>query len=167
MCLCLSGGCFCSIAKVCLTLYDPIDCSTPGFPVLHSLLEFAQVRVLWVGDANDLIFCGPLLLLSLIFLSTRVFANELALHIRCTKYWRFSFSISPSNENSGLISLRIDWFNLHAIQGTLKSLLQHHSMKASILWCLAFFGVLTLTPVHNSFDYMDLCWQSVGVGREF
>ena len=172
MCLCLSGGCFCSVAKVYLTLYNGMDCSMPGFPVLHYLPEFAQVHVLWVGDANDLILCGRLLLLPSIFLSIRVFSKELAFHIRWPKYWRFTFNISPSNEYSGLIPFRIDWFNLHAIQGILKSLLQHHNTKASILWCLAFFTVPTLTSIHNywenhSFDYIDLCWKSARVGREF
>ena len=92
-------------------------------------------------QSNHLILCRPLLLLPLIFLSIRVFSNELALHIRWPKYWSFSFSISPFNEYSGLISFRIDWFDLFAAQGTLKSLLQHHNSKASILCCLTFFMV--------------------------
>ena len=91
--------------------------------------------------SNHLIFCHPLLLLPSIFPSIRVFSNESALCIRWPKYWSFSFSISPSNEYSGLISFRIDWFNLLAVQGTLKSLLQHHSLKASILQCSDFFVV--------------------------
>ena len=89
--------------------------------------------------SNHLIFCQPLFLLPSIFPSIKVFFNESALHTRWPKYWSFSFSISPSNEYSGLISFRIDWFDLLAVQGTLKSLLQHHSSKASILWCSAFF----------------------------
>ena len=89
--------------------------------------------------SNDLILCHPLLLLPSIFPSIRVFSNESALHIRWPNRWNFSFSISPSNEYSGLISFRIDWFDLFAVQGTLKSLLQHHSSKASILQCSAFF----------------------------
>ena len=88
--------------------------------------------------SNHLVLCHPLLLLPLIFPSIRVFSNESALCIRWPKYWSCSFSISPSNEYSGLISFRIDWFDLFAVQGTLKSLLQHHSSKASILWCSAF-----------------------------
>ena len=88
---------------------------------------------------NHLILCCPLLPLPLILPSIRVFFNESVLHIRWPKYWNFSFSISPSNEYPGLISLRIDWFDLLAVQGTLKSFLQHHSSKASILWCSAFF----------------------------
>ena len=90
---------------------------------------------------NHLILCCPLLLLPSTFPSIRVFSNEPVLHIMCPKYWSISFSISPSNEYSGLISFRIDWFDLIAIQGTLKSLLQHHNLKASILWHLAFFVV--------------------------
>ena len=94
-----------------------------------------------VMSSNNLIICHPLLLLPSIFPSIRVFSNESALHIRWPKYWRFSFSISPSNEHPGLISLRMDWLDLLAVQGTLKSLLQHHSSKASVLQCSAFFIV--------------------------
>ena len=109
--------------------------------------------------------CHPLLLLPSIFPSIRVFSSELVLCIRWPKYWSFSFSISPSNEYSGLISFRIDWLDLFAVQGTLKSLLQHHSSKASILHHSAFFRVQPLTSIHDywknhSFNYMDLCWQS-------
>ena len=96
--------------------------------------------------SNNLILCHILLLLPSIFSSIRVFSNELALHIRWTKYLNFSFSISPSNEYSGLISFRIDWFVLLTVQGTLKSLLHHHSSKASILWCSAFFIVQLSHP---------------------
>ena len=110
----------------------------PIFPVLHYHPEFAQIHVYWmVMPSNHLILCRPLLLLPSIFPSIRVFSNESALHIRWTKYW--SFSISSSNEYSRLISHRIDWFNLLAVQGTLKSLLQHHNSKASILWHSVFF----------------------------
>ena len=125
-----------------------MDCSTPGFPVQHQLLKFAQTHAHrgWhpmapmIGDAsNRLILCHPLLLLPLIFPSIRVFSKESVLHIRWPKYWSFGFSISPSNQYSGLISFRIDWLDLLAVQGTLKSLLQHHSSKASILWHSAFF----------------------------
>ena len=91
--------------------------------------------------SNHLILCHPPLLPPSIFPSLGVFSNELALHTRWPQYWSFSFSISPSSEYSGLISFRIDWFDLPAVQGTLKSLLQHHSSKASILWCSAFFMV--------------------------
>ena len=119
-----------------------MDCSTPGFFVLHHLLELAQTHVHWVGDAiqpsHPLL--TPLTLPS-IFASIRVFSNESALHIRWPKYWSFSFSISLSSEYSRLISFRTDWFDLLAIQGTCKSLLQHHSLKASILWRSTFFIV--------------------------
>ena len=125
----------CSVTNSCPTLSNPMDCSTPGFLVLHYLLDFAKIHVHWVVILfNHLILCHPLLLLPSVFLSIRVFSNELALFIRWPKYWSFSFNISPSNENSGLVSFRIDWFDLLAVQGTLKSLLHHHSSKASILW---------------------------------
>ena len=101
-----------------------------------------------VMPSNHLILCHPLLLPPLIFPSIRVFPNESVLFIRWPKYWSFSFSISPSNEYSGLISFRVDWFDLLAVQGTLKSLLQHHSSKASILWHSAFF-IVTFTSIHD------------------
>ena len=104
-----------------------------------SLLKLMSIES--VMPSNHLILCHPLLLLPSIFPSIRVFSNESALHIRWPKYWSFSFNISPSNERSGLISFRMDWLDLLAVQGTLKSLLQHHSSKASILWCSAFFMV--------------------------
>ena len=113
-------------------------CSMPGFPVLGYLPEFAQTHVYWVGDA---ILCHPLLLLPSIFPSVRIFPSESALRIKWPKYWSFSFSISPSNEYSGLISFKIDSFGLLADQGNLRSLLQHHSLKASILQRSAFFTV--------------------------
>ena len=99
-----------------------------------------------VMPSNHLILCRPLLLLPSMFPSIRVFSNELALHIRWPKYWSFSFNISPSNEYPGLISFRMDWLDLLAVQGTLKSLFQHHSLKASILWCSAFFIVQLSHP---------------------
>ena len=131
------------------------DCSMPGFPVLHYLPEFAQTQIHLILF-NHLILCHLLLFLPSIFPSIRVFSSVSALHIRWPKYW--SFSISPSNEYSGLISFRIDWLDLLAVQGTLKSLLQHHSSKASIL---SLFGP-TLKSVPDywknySFDYTDLC----------
>ena len=118
-----------------------------------------------VMRSNHLILCLPLLLLPSIFPSIRVFFNESTLRIRWLKYWCFSFSISPSNEYSGLISFRIDWFDLLAVQGTLKSLLQHHSLKASIFLLLSLIYGPTLTSVHDywknhNFLYMDLCQQS-------
>ena len=120
----------CSVAQSCPTLFDPMDCRTPGFP-LHQIESVIQ--------SNHLILCHPLLLLPSIFPSIRVFSNESVLRIRWPKYWSFSFNISPSNAYSGLISFRMDWFDLLAVQGTLKSLLQHHSSKASILQHSALF----------------------------
>ena len=111
---------FSSVARSRLTLCDPMDCSMPGLPVHHQLPEFTQTHVHQVGDAIQP--SHPLLLPS-IFPSIRVFSNESVLHIRWPKYWSFSFSINPSNEYSGLISFRIDWLDLLAVQGTLKSLL--------------------------------------------
>ena len=119
---------------------NPMDCSMPGFPVHHQLLELAQTHVHQVGDAiNRLILCCPLPLPPSIFPSIRVFPNESVLWIRWPKYWSFSFNISPSNEHPGLVLFRIDWLDLLAVQGTLKSLLQHHSSETSILQHSAFF----------------------------
>ena len=128
--------------KSCLTLYDPIDCSMPGLPVHHQLPEFTQTRIHQVSDAIQPSHpqpCRPLLLLPPIPPSIKVFSSESTLRIRWPKYWSCSFSTSPFNEYSGLISFRMDWLELLAVQGTLKSLLQHHSSKALILQCSAFF----------------------------
>ena len=114
----------------------------PGFPVLHNLLEVTSIES--VMASNHLILCLPLHLLTSSVPSIRVFSNESALHIRWPKYW--SFSINPSNEYSWLISFRIDCFDLVVVQGTLKHLLQHHSLKASILWCSTFFMVQISHP---------------------
>ena len=124
---------FSSVAQSCLTLCDPMDCSMLGSLSITnswSLLKLISVELML--PSNHLILCRPLLLLPSIFSSIRVFTNESVLHVRWPKYWSFSFSIRPYNEKSRLISFRIDWFDL-AVQGTLKSLLQHHSSKASIL----------------------------------
>ena len=119
-----------------------MNCSMPDLPVHHQLPEFTQTHVHQVGDAIQTSHpLSPLLLLSSIPSSIRVFSNESALRIRWPKYWSFSFSISPSNEHPGLISFRRDWLDLLAVQGTLKSLLQHHSSKASIIQHSAFFTV--------------------------
>ena len=116
-----------------------------------------------VMPSNHLILCSPLLLPSSIFPSTKVFSNELVLHIRWLKYWSFSLSISPSNEYSWLISFRIDWFERLAVQGTLKSLLQHHSSKASILWCSTFFIVQLSHPYMTTGKTIALTrWTFVG-----
>ena len=132
---------FTSVAQSCLTLCNPMDPSMPGFPVHHQLPEFAQTHVHRVGDAIQLSSSCPFLLLPSIFPSIRVFSNELDLHIRWSKCWSFNFSIRSSNEYSGFIFLRIDWFDILAVQGTLKSLLQHHNLKASILQHSSFFIV--------------------------
>ena len=114
---------FSSVAQ-CPTLSNPMDCSIPGLLVHHQQLSTESVM-----PSNHLIPCCPLLLLTSIFLSIRIFSSESVLHIRWPKYWSFSFSISPSNEYSGLIPFRMDWLALLAVQGTLKSILQHHSSK--------------------------------------
>ena len=117
-----------------------LPCSSPS----RSLLKLMSIAS--VMPSNHLILCRPLLLPPSVFPSIRVFSSESVLRIRWPEYWSFSFSISPSNEYSRLISFRIDWLNLLAVQGTLKSLLQHHSSKASILWCSAFFTVQLSHP---------------------
>ena len=121
-----------SVAQACPTLCDSMDCSRPGLPVHHQLPGLTQIHIHRVGDAIQP--PHPLSSPSLAFnLSLRIFSNESVLHIRWPKDWSFGFSISPSNEYLGLISFRIDWFDLLAVQGTLNSLLQHHSLKASVL----------------------------------
>ena len=126
-----------------LTPCNPMDCSKPGLPVHHQLPEFTNPCPLsqWYHPNKHLILCRPLLLPPSIFPSIRVFSNESVLHIKWPKCWSFSFSISPSDEHPGLIYFRMDWLDLLAVQGTLKSLLQHHSSKASILLHSAFFIV--------------------------
>ena len=137
--------CCSSVTQSRPTLCNSIHCNMPGFPVLHHLPELAQTHVPRVSDAsNSLVLCCLLLLPPSIFPSIKVFSNESSLHIRWPKYW--SFNINPSNEYSGLISFRIDWFDLLAVQGTLKSLLQHHSLKVSIVWSSDFLMVLLSHP---------------------
>ena len=136
-----------SVAQPCLTLCNPMNRSMPGLPVHHQLPESTQTHVfVSLMPSNYLILCCPLVLLPSIFPSIRVFSNELALHIRWPNYWSFSFNISPSNEHSGLMSFRMDCLDLLAVQGTLKSLLQHHSSKTSIIWHSAFFIVQLSHP---------------------
>ena len=140
---------FWSVAQPCPTLCDPMGRSTPSFPVHHHLLELAQTHVYWVTDAIIQLFhplsfpSPPTFNLS----QHQGLSNESALHIRWTKYWSFSFNMSPSNEYLGLISFKTDWLDLLAVQGTLKSLLQNHNSKASILQCSAFF-ILQLSHSH-------------------
>ena len=137
----------CSVTNSRLIVCNPMDCSTPGFPVLHYLTEFTQNDIHWVDDAiQHLILCRFLLQPHSIFPCIRVFSNESALPINWPKYW--SFSIHLSNEYSGLISFRIGWFDLLAVQGTLKSLIQNHMSKASLLWHSA------LSLVQLSHPYM-------------
>ena len=138
---------FSSVAQLLLTLSNPMDWSMPGLPVHHQLLKLAQTHVHWVSDAMQP--SHPLSypsLLPSIFPYIRVFSNGSVLYIRWPKCWSFSVSINPSNEYSGLISFRIIWLDLLTVQGILKSLLQHHSSKVSILWCLAFSMVQLSYP---------------------
>ena len=140
--ICISPCCCCcSITKSCPALWDLMNCSTPGLPVHHQLLELTQTHGHRVRDAIQPShpLC-PLLLPPSVFPSIRVFSSESALRIRWPKYW--SFNISLSNEHPGLISIRMDWLDLLAVQGTLKSLLQQHSSKASILRRSVFFTVI-------------------------
>ena len=141
---------FSSVTQSCPTLCDPMNRSTPGFPVHHQLPESTQTHVHRVSDAIQP--SHPLSspsLLPPIPPSIRVFSNESILHMRWPKYWSFSFSISPSNENPGLISFRMDWLDLLAVQGTLKSLLQHHSSKSTNSSVLSFLHSPTLTSIHD------------------
>ena len=139
-----------------------MDCNTPGLPVCHQL-KLKLVSIKSVIPSNHLILCRPLLFLPSIFSSIRVFSNESVLHIRWPKYWSSSFSISPSNEYSGLISFRMDCLDFLAVQGTLKSLLQHYSSKASILWHSAFFIVWLSHPYMTTGKTIALTtWTFVG-----
>ena len=184
--------CCCSVTKSCLILCATMNCSTPGFLVLHYLpvqslscvrlfatpwtaarqasLSIANSRSLLklmsiesVMPSSHLILCQTLLLLPSIFPSIRVFSNNSALHMRWPKYGSFSFSISPSNEHPGLISFKMDWLDLLAVQGTLKSLLQHHSTKASVLWPSDFFTVQLSHPYMTTGKTIALTrWTFVG-----
>ena len=154
---------FSSVQLLSLTLCDPMDCSTPRLPVYHQLPESTQTHVHWVGDAiQPSHSLSSLLLMPSVFPSIRESSNESALLIRWPKNWRFS--ISPSNEYSKLISFRIDWFDLLAVQGTLKSLLQHHSSKASILCHSAFFMVQLSHPYMTPGKTIALTsWTFIGI----
>ena len=141
-----------------------MDCSTPGCPALHisrSLLKLMSIELMM--PYNHLILCRPHLLLPSVFPSIRVFSIESVLCIRWPKYWSFSFNISPSSEYSGLIFFRMDWLDLFAVQGTLKSLFQHHSSKSSILQCFAFFIVQLSHPYMTTGKTIALTrWTFVG-----
>ena len=138
---------FSSVIQPFPTLCDPMDCSTPGFPVHHNSRSLHKLTPIEsVMPCNNFMLCCPLLLLPSVFPCIRVFSNESILPIRWPKYWSFSFSISPSNEYLGLISFRMDWLGLLAVQGTLKGLLQHHSSKASIFMHSTFFMVQLSHP---------------------
>ena len=140
---------FSSVTQSRPTLCDPMDCSTPGFPVHHQLLELAQTHVHRVSDAiQHLILCSPLLCPPLIFPRVRVFSNKLVLYIRWPKYYSFSFSISPSNEYSGLISLRIDWLDPLAVQGTQESSPTPQFKSINSLAVSLLYGS-TLTSIHD------------------
>ena len=158
-----SGRYFSSVAQSCLTLQPPRP-QHPGLPVHHQLLSLLELMPTEsVMPSNHLILCRPLLLLPSVFPSSRVFSKESVLHVRWTKYWSFSFNISPSNEHPGLISFRMDWLELLAVQGTLTSLLQHHSSKASILPCSAFFTVQLSHPYMTTGKTIALTrWIFVG-----
>ena len=140
---------------MCPTLCDPMNRSMPGLPVHHNSWSVPKLMSIKLAmPSNHLILCRPLFLLPSIFPSIRVFSNESVLRIRWPKYWSFTFNIRPSNEHPGLISFKIDWLDLLAVQGTLKSLLQHHSSKTSVLRCSAFFIYSpTLTSLHD-------CWKN-------
>ena len=143
-----------------------MECSTPGFPVHHPLPDLTQLMSIeLVMPSNHLILCRPLLLLPSIFPSIRVFSNESVLRIRWPEYWSFSFSISSSSEYSGLISFRMDWLDLLAVDGTLESLLQHHSSKTSILWHSAFFIVQLSHPYMTTGKTIALTRQTFVVRK--
>ena len=157
---------FSSVAQSCPTRCNPmIAACQASLSITNSRSSLKLMPVESVMPSSHLILCCPLLLLPPIPPSIRVFSNESTLRTRWPKYWSFSFSISPSNQHPGLISFRMNWLDLLAVQGTLKSLLQHHSSKASIFWCSAFFTVQLLHPYmttgkNHSLDQTDLCWQS-------
>ena len=157
---------FSSVAQPCPTLCDPMDCSTPGFPILPHLLEFAQTHVHWFDDAIQ-----PSCPLSSPFASTfnlcqhQGLFNESALHIRWPKIWSFHFNTTPFNAYSGLISFRIDWFDLLAVQGTLKHLLQQHSLKASVLPHSNFF-IVQLSHPHMTTGKTIALTRRTFVGKE-
>ena len=145
-----------NFACLFVTQWTAAHLASLSYTISQCLLQLISIELVMLS--NHLIICHLLLFLPSMFPSIRVFSNESAVHIGSPKYWSISFSISPSNEYSGLISFRIDWFDLFAVQGTLKHLLQHYNLKASILQCLAFFMVqLSQAMEKPQLDYMDLC----------
>ena len=145
--ICARSVQFSLVSQSCPALSDPMNHSTPGLPVHHQLPQFTQLTSIEsVMPSSHLILCRPTLLLPPNPLSIKVFFSKSILRMRWPKYWSFSFSIIPSKEIPGLISFRMDWMDLLAVQGTLKSLLQYHSSKASILWCSALFTVQISHP---------------------
>ena len=159
-----NGSKLSSVAQSCPTLCDPMNHSTPGLPVHHQLPESTQTHVDWVGDGIQPSHpLYPLLFLPPILPSIRVFSNKSTLRMRWPKYWSFSFNISPSNEHPELISFKMDWLDLLAVQGTLKSLLQHHSSKASIIQHSAFLTVQLSHPSMTTGKTIALTrWTFVG-----
>ena len=156
----MSSGQSLSRFQLSVTPWTAVHQASLSITNSQSLLKLMSIKP--VMPSSRFILCRPFLLLSSIFPSIRVFSNESVLHIKWPKCWSFSFSISPSNEYSGLISFRMDWFDFLAVQGTLKSLLQHHSSKALVF---SFLYGSTLIFIHDywknhSLDYMDICWQS-------
>ena len=152
---------FSSVAQSCPTLCDPMNCSTPGLPVHHQLPEFTQTLIHQVRDASQPSQPPSSPSPAPIPPSIRVFSNESTLHIRWPKYWSFSFSISPSKEHPGLISFRMDWLDLLEVQGTLKSLLQHHSSKASILTILKKVGGTVLYVIRAFSSFTSHCFAKM------
>ena len=154
----LQSTCCCSVDQSCLTLCNPMDCSTPGFPVLHyiswSLLKLMSITL--VIPSNHLILCQPLLLPPSIFPSIRVFSSESALCIRWSKYWSFSFSISPFNEYSGLVSFGLDWFDLLAVQGNFQESSLIPQFKSINSSTLSLLYSLTLTSIHDYWKNQSL-----------
>ena len=144
---------FSSVAQLCPVLCNPMNCSTPGFPVINSQSLLKLMSIELVMPFNHLILCHLLLFLSSIFPSIRVFSNESVLCIRWPKYWNFTFSVSPSNEYSGLISFRMDWLELLPVQGTLE-LSPTPQFKSSNSWALSFLYSPTLTSVHDYWKNM-------------
>ena len=164
MCVCVCVYQFSSIAQSCLTLCNPMNRSMPGLPVHHQLPESTQSHVHLVGDAFSHLIL-TLILLPSILPSIRIFSNESTVRMKWPKYWSFSINISPSNEHPGLISFRMNWLDLLAVQGTLKSLLQHHSSKPSVLQCSAFFTVQFSHPHMTTRKTIALTrWTFVGKG---